>query len=130
MDTDNTNDIVNFNQQFETYINDLKQFLKYPEEFLYIDSINRIIYYAYLDKIEEHNITTDVLKTFTESKPFLKEYILDITTRSALYHQPIICLMYYMIRLNADVTFGLWPFAPNEIGYLYSDMGFSTAHYW
>jgi ppGpp synthetase/RelA/SpoT-type nucleotidyltranferase len=123
----NVHDTLSENENiFNHFIQELRNFLPYNDGFRYLRGTNHLIYFAYLDRIHQKNITPADLKTFMERRPHLIENIIRINDNLALYQQPIMCLVYYLIKEESVLVNYLWPLLPSELDPLFSDLGVST----
>ncbi len=109
-------------KEFYEFINPLSDYLKLDNEF-FLKITNLIIYSSYLDIIHEKKITSNVLIEFIKTNGFLCEIVKTGKAKSLLYQQPIICLLYYLISIEKELTRELWPLTPDELAPLYTDLG-------
>lgn len=94
----------------------------------YERSINIFILDAYRDLIP--SIDFGKIEQFITENTFIKEKILERSTSLSLYRQPIILLMYYLIKVQRTTARQLWPLTETELEPLYTDLGiaFNPGH--
>lgn len=109
--------------KFKIFITGLIDYLPYPKDFEYLEFINHLIYFGYLDRIKKHNIILQDIYSFMESHDWLIKHI--CTHYDKLYQQPIMCLVYYLIKKEFAIAEYLWVLTPSELAPLFSDMGIS-----
>lgn len=109
-------------KEFYKFIDPLSDYLKLDTEF-FLKIMNFMVYFSYLDIIHEKKITSDVLIEFIKKNEYLIEKIKKGKAKSLLYQQPIICLIYYLIHNEKELTRELWPLTPDELAPLYADIG-------
>ncbi len=114
--------------KFNNFIQELRDFLSYNDDFRYLKGTNHIIYFAYLERIRQKNITPADLIAFMKHRPYLINNIIHTNDNQAFYQQPIMCLVYYLIKEESEVVKDLWPFVPCELDPLFSDLGISTGN--
>lgn len=112
--------------EYENYIVKLKNIFNYDENFVFLDMRNRIIYDAYKLFIQEHNITCDDIQKFLFRRTYLVSKMSSSKHTDNVYNQPIMFLMYYLIKNHECYVESLWPYPPSELCNLYSDLGISS----
>lgn len=108
------------------YINLLPNLIEYYKTFAELtleDKTNMLIIDSYSPLLNES--TFNDVKSFIESKPFLKDKIIKNYNIKFIYRQPVVILLYYLISRRRSKVAELWPLTRDELIPLYNDLGIS-----
>lgn len=90
----------------------------------YNEGINETILEHYKDQIE--NISEDNLKKFiNDNRVILNDQIKNWYDSSLLFRQPIVLLMFYLVKKSRTKTRNLWPFTDDILDPIYTALGIS-----
>ncbi|WP_289128277.1 hypothetical protein [uncultured Clostridium sp.] len=90
----------------------------------YNEGINETIIEYYADQIR--NVNVDDLKKFiNENRIGLNDQILNWYDTSLLFRQPIVLLMFYLVKKSRTMTRKIWPFTDDLLDPIYTALGFS-----
>jgi ppGpp synthetase/RelA/SpoT-type nucleotidyltranferase len=87
----------------------------------YVDKINRLIFDAYKQIIEENQVTFMDVKNYIKENDFLYSKVKD--SEQLLYRQPIIYLVYYLIVHYKNQARQDWPLTDSELRPLFNHLG-------
>jgi putative GTP pyrophosphokinase len=91
----------------------------------YEEKTNVFILDAFSDLLE--SIKLSDIEKFLADYPSIKEIVLRKSGTSFLYRQPVILLLYYLIKHRRTSLKQLWPLTESEIQPLFSDLGISMS---
>ncbi|MCY6483889.1 hypothetical protein OW763_05950 [Clostridium aestuarii] len=98
-------------------------------EFEYEKKLNIFILDSYkeiLKDIKAKDIRSFVYDNCNIKKNYnIKEIIKENYHTNLIYRQPIVILIYYLIRKKRNVCRKFWPFPPDELECFYTDLGYS-----
>ena len=110
--------------EFYNFITPICSFLELNPN-LPLNIVNYSLYNSYRSLITEHKITPGMIINFLKNNNYLIENIKNKKRYSYIYNQPIIALIYYLIRIHPETTKCLWNLTQDELNPLYTDMGIS-----
>lgn len=115
----------------ENYSDLLEKLTKYYKSFASVDTpdenINNLIIDSYRELLDKD--IYEKIETFIESKKSIKSKILENQEIKLIYKQPVILLVYYLIKYNKKAVYKNWPLTDDDLSPLYTDLGMSIENY-
>ncbi|GAA0861683.1 RelA/SpoT domain-containing protein [Paraclostridium tenue] len=115
----------------KNYSDLLEKLTEYYRSFAPIDTpdenINNLIIDSYRDFLDKN--IYEKIKTFIDSKKSIKKKILQNQEIKLIYKQPVILLVYYLIKYNRKAVYRDWPLTEDCLIPLYNDLGISIENY-
>lgn len=106
-------------KEYEKYV------FKYTSFNEMTEKLNKYIYSSYKDVIKINTNFINSLDDFMQEKTFLFDKITEKQDISILYRQPIVFLLYYLIKNNTNEMLEKWPLDENLLNPLFTDLGIS-----
>jgi hypothetical protein len=89
----------------------------------YIPKLNRLIFDAYQSIVDEQSVSYMDVQTFIKETDFLYRNVKD--SEQIFYKQPILFLVYYLIKHYKNQAYQNWPLTDTELRPLFNTLGIS-----
>lgn len=113
------------NQEEKLYNQILNTLVEYTGLTNYTDSFNRYIFDAYNGFIKEKSISKQDIIGYMEEVPYIKGIITQKAKFDIVYRQPIICMIYFLLKNFQNNTIELWPLDEKILEDISVDIGIS-----
>lgn len=113
--------LQNENKQINSFLSSLKVLYDCVATNNYEEKTNIFILDAFSELLGA--ISVSDIEQFLDEHPFIKDVVPRKSRTSFLYKQPVVLLLYYLIKSQRTALRQLWPLTESEIQPLYSDLG-------